>query len=294
MKMVQPYRVALLVVALALVPLATAFKTPEEALRKLVAHNKVSTNLWEMGPNVFNKYSSVRTFVASASSDRPQDGDLFLLSEAGSPAPASVPGPAPAPASPAPTDKTVAATVSMSLAGEGLWDWIQDNKDDFKAAFVTDVARIAGVAEKHITNVLVEEGFPGDTASALLAEQSVLVTFDIAADASDSFTAVELGEAFKESVNTGGAKMSAVEDKSGITVEAEVQDVGAADAAKKPAPAKGLGLGAMIGIAAAGVLLIVCAVCLVYRASQSKTEPDVTTQYTENDVAEMQETGKSK
>ena len=294
MKMVQPYRVALLVVALALVPLATAFKTPEEALRKLVAHNKVSTNLWEMGPNVFNKYSSVRTFVASASSDRPQDGDLFLLSEAGSPAPASVPGPAPAPASPAPTDKTVAATVSMSLAGEGLWDWIQDNKVDFKAAFVTDVARIAGVAEKHITNVLVEEGFPGDTASALLAEQSVLVTFDIAADASDSFTAVELGEAFKESVNTGGAKMSAVEDKSGITVEAEVQDVGAADAAKKPAPAKGLGLGAMIGIAAGSILLIVCAVCLYCRTRKSKTDHDLTSQYTDNAVAEMQETGKSK
>jgi hypothetical protein len=292
--MAQP-RVALLVVALALVPLATAFKTPEEALRKLVAHNKVSTNLWEMGPNVFNKYSSVRTFVASASSDRPQDGDLFLLSEAGSPAPASVPGPAPAPASPAPTvDKTVAATVSMSLAGEGLWDWIQDNKDDFKAAFVTDVARIAGVAEKHITNVLVEEGFPGDTASALLAEQSVLVTFDIAADASDSFTAVELGEAFKESVNTGGAKMSAVEDKSGITVEAEVQDVGAADTAKKPAPAKGLGLGAMIGIAAGSILLIVCAVCLYCHTRKSKTDHDLTAQYTDNDVAEMQETGKSK
>ena len=167
-KMAQP-RVALLVVALALVPLATAFKTPEEALRKLVAHNKVSTNLWEMGPNVFNKYSSVRTFVASASSDRPQDGDLFLLSEAGSPAPASVPGPAPAPASPAPTvDKTVAATVSMSLAGEGLWDWIQDNKDDFKNSFVADVSRISGVDKKHITNVLVEEGFPGDTAMPAL------------------------------------------------------------------------------------------------------------------------------
>jgi len=319
----RPAPLALLVVALALVPLATAFKTPEDALRKLVAHNKLSASLWDLGPNVFNKFSSVRTYgphnklsaslwtfrqdgsfrrtyVADASSDRPQDGDLFLLSQAGSPAPASVHGPAPAPASPAPTvDRTAAATVSMSLAGEGLWDWIQDNKDDFKAAFITDVAKIAGIDERHISNVQVEEGFPGDTASALLAEQSVLVTFDIAADASDTFTALELGEAFKESVNTGGAKMSAVENKSGITIEAEVQEVGAADGAKnpaaaKPAPANGFGLGAIIGIAAGSIFLIICAVCL-YRRTR-KISPDVRspTQNTEDDAAEMQETGKSK
>ena len=108
----------------------------------------------------------------------------------------------------------------------------------------------------------------------------MLVTFNIAADASDTFTALELGEAFKESINTGGAKMSAVEDKSGITVEAEVQDVGAADGAKKPVLAKGFGLGAIIGIAAGSILLIICAVCLFRRTR--KTNPAVRAQCTEN------------
>ena len=78
-----------------------------------------------------------------------------------------------------------------------------------------------------------------------------------------------------------------------------MQEVGAADGAKnpaaaKPAPANGFGLGAIIGIAAGSIFLIICAVCL-YRRTR-KISPDVRspTQNTEDDAAEMQETGKSK
>jgi hypothetical protein len=90
-----------------------------------------------------------------------------------------------------------------------------------------------------------------------------------------------LGEKFKEAINTGGEKVTSVQSTSGITVEAEVQDVGPASAAKAPAPAAaGLSAGAIVAIV---LVPLLCCAGVSWYFLKTKTAKE--------DTVEMHETG---
>jgi hypothetical protein len=177
------------------------------------------------------------------------------------------PAPAPAPSAPSAPVDDGPATVSLTLSGKGLWEWIKDNQAAFKTAFITDVSRIMNIDEEHITNVQAAE--QKDTSSllatSLLANQDVSVSFEIAAAASTVFTAVELGEQFKKSVNEGGETFTTLESDSGIEIEAEVHGVDAGSSAPAPEPAQAsMGVGLIVGIAVASMCLVAVVVGAVF------------------------------
>ena len=167
-------------------------------------------------------------------------------------------------------------TTSMSLTGDGLYDWIDANKDKFKSAFTSDVARIMQIEAKHVTNVQFAQGSEADTSASLLADQTVSVTFDIAAAASTEFSGTELGEKLKTAINSDGEKMTALEDKSGITVKAEVTGVDdTASAAGAPANT-GLGVAAIVGIGLASMCCLGAAIWYVSCRHPGKAVSDAT------------------
>merc|ERR1711865_1187522 len=113
-------------------------------------------------------------------------------------------------------DVDTSTRVKTSLQGDGIWASIQSNRAAFTAGFVKDAARIIGIEERHITNVQ----FSQAPTIKLMGKALVTVQFDISNDASQSKTAVELGNAFSAAVIAGSATFTATEAASGVKMVA--------------------------------------------------------------------------
>ena len=130
-------------------------------------------------------------------------------------------------------------------------------------AFVKDTARIMGVDETAIVNVLVSEEDDGLLLQRLLSDQTVHIRFTVSKNASSSHTPSELGHAFKESVNSGEAQFKLVESESGVAIEAEVTGVSgsSANVVVHKQAANGFWQ-SPIQLIGAGVLVLCCCFCL--------------------------------
>ena len=117
----------------------------------------------------------------------------------------------------------------MALQGEGLWTWVKANTQKFIDALTEDISKALGIDKAKIMDMQVSEGKVAAllllSTQALLAKQSVDVTFFIDKGASTTSTPAELGNTLKSTVEAGTTKFDSVEQESGTTVEASVTSV---------------------------------------------------------------------
>ena len=122
-----------------------------------------------------------------------------------------------------------AAKIGMALQGEGLWTWVKANTQKFIDALTEDISKALGIDKAKIMDMQVSEGKVAAllllSTQALLAKQSVDVTFFIDKGASTTSTPAELGNTLKSTVEAGTTKFDSVEQESGTTVEASVTSV---------------------------------------------------------------------
>jgi len=151
------------------------------------------------------------------------------------------------------------AKVEMELTGDGLWDWVKANMELFKSSMASDIAATLFIAEDKINDIgaslkatlLLRAASVGP---ALLADQSVDVSFVIASGASNTLTPVQLAEFYQDAVNNGTANFSSTQSASGIAFSAKVTGVGTTTVV-------GQGTGGIIILAAiviGGLVAIVC------------------------------------
>jgi len=156
------------------------------------------------------------------------------------------------------------AKVEMELTGDGFWDWVEANMELFKSSLTSDIAATLLVAEDKINditaalkaNVLLKAA---SARPALLADQTVDVTFVIASGASNALTPLQLAKYYQSAVNNGTANFSSTQSASGIAVSAEVTNVGETTAV-------GQGVGGIILLAAIviiGLASIACVFCII-------------------------------
>jgi hypothetical protein len=117
------------------------------------------------------------------------------------------------------------AVVELELAGDGLWDYVKDNQEEFKAAMTTDIASTLNLPVKAITDVVARLAAALLSSTQLLADQNVEVTFTILPGSSNTVTPAKLAESYQSAINNGTANFSSTEEASGITMKAKVTGV---------------------------------------------------------------------
>jgi hypothetical protein len=167
-------------------------------------------------------------------------------------------------------------TVTVSLTGDGLWDWVEANLESFKVSFVADVVRTLSLNDpSKVTDVTAVKG---EAPAALLSDsQTVDVTFTLQPGVSNSLTPSQLGTKFAQAISNGTAAFSNVTDASGITVKASGGEFSAQTINKTTA----LGIFLICLISAVVCLTIGCILFLIRRAvlpgKANISEEDTTT-----------------
>ena len=164
----------------------------------------------------------------------------------------------------------------MILSGDGLWDWISENEEEFAAALTTDIASTLHIPEEKISNVVASLAKAlllqaHAAANYLLAAQSVDVTFVIQSGASNALTPLQLATAYQSEVANGTANFTSLEATDCPTFTANVTGVGTT-------VVLGQGMVGIVMIAiiiAVGLCFIILFTCLVrkfYCKAKPKTE----------------------
>jgi len=166
------------------------------------------------------------------------------------------------------------AKVQMELSGDGLWDWVDANQEEFKASITTDVASTLMISEDKISDIVARLAssllLQARDALRLLAGQTVEVTFTIQQGASNALTPVELALAYQNAVNNGTANFSSLESASGVKITAKV--IGTAAAATTEQRLAGTMI--LIAIVVFGCCFVVLAAHVTNKTFCSKAKPN--------------------
>jgi hypothetical protein len=163
------------------------------------------------------------------------------------------------------------AKVEMILSGDGLWDWVSENKEEFAAALTTDIASTLHIPEEKISNVVASLAKAlllqaHAAANYLLAAQSVDVTFVIQIGASNALTPLQLATAYQSEVANGTANFTSLEATDCPTFTANVTGVGTT-------VVLGQGMVGIVIIIAVGVCFTILFTCLVRKLINCKAKP---------------------
>ena len=155
-------------------------------------------------------------------------------------------------------------------SGDGLWDWVDANQEEFKASITTDVASTLMISEDKISDIVARLAssllLQARDALRLLAGQTVEVTFTIQQGASNALTPAELALAYQNAVNNGTANFSSLESASGVKITAKVNRTGATE--------QGLaGTMILVAIVVFGCCFVVLAAYFTNKTFCSKAKP---------------------
>jgi hypothetical protein len=178
--------------------------------------------------------------------------------------------------------------VEMTMSGDGLWDWVNENTEKFKSSMTTDIANTLYVSENKSSDVkaALAAALLLQAAPALLADQTVDVSFSIASGASTTLTPTQLAQAYERAVKNGTANFSSTEASGCPSFKVTVTGTGQA------AVVLGQGTTGVIMLAAIlllGTCCLVAAVCLLKKmcckSSDRKTTPNKDGTYAEKKLS---------